>query len=120
LLVVIHDQHAGACNSRYYFLIQFLPTSVKWLHRYAQNNFLASMRRGSGDLELIDFSLNSSGWTRECSYGQRQGTDVTETALASFFGGAVTATRKADFLNVFLWQIEAVSQSVAHARSGAS
>lgn len=80
---------------------------------YAQNNFLASMRRGSGDLELIDFSLNSSGWTRECSYGQRQGTDVTETALASFFGRAVSATRKADFLNVFLWQIAAVSQSVA-------
>lgn len=77
---------------------------------YAQNNFLASMRRGSGDLELIDFSLSRSGWKRECSYGESQGTDVTETALASFFGRAVSVTRKADFLNVFLWQIETASQ----------
>ena len=80
---------------------------------YSDNNFLASMRRGSGDLELIDFSLNPSGWKRECSYGERQGTDVTETALASFFDRAVSATRKADFLNVFLWQIETASQAPA-------
>jgi len=77
---------------------------------YAEGNFLASMRRGSGDLELIDFSLSSSGWKRECSYGERQGTDVTETAIVSFFGRAVTATRKANYLNVFLWQIETASQ----------
>jgi len=58
-----------------------------------------------------NFGINAGRW---------QGTDVTETALASFFGRAVSATRKADFLNVLLWQIEAVSQSVARIGSGAS
>jgi hypothetical protein len=79
---------------------------------FAVGNFLASMRRGTGDLELIDFTLNPNGsWTRNCDYGQAQGTDVTETKISSFFGHAVTAIRKADFLNVAVWDIAQQGQT---------
>lgn len=77
----------------------------------AANSFLASMRRGSGDLELIAFTLNhNGGFSRDGDIGSNQGTDITETALCSFFGKAVTATRKANFLNVGVWEVPTVSQ----------
>jgi hypothetical protein len=64
------------------------------------------MRRGSGDLELIDFTLDrNGGWRREADWGQREGTDVNETALATFSGHAVTAIRERDFLKVAVWQV---------------
>lgn len=73
---------------------------------FGPNNFLAAMRRGSGDLELIDFTLNSNGgWTRNADWGQREGTDVTETAISSFVSRAVTAIRRNDTLNVKVWQV---------------
>lgn len=81
---------------------------------YSPSNFLATMRRGSGDLELIDFTLNSNGgWTREADWGQREGTDVTETVISSFWGRAVTAIRRQDFLNVGVWQVSNSNQSTA-------
>jgi|GEM_PF-4421330 len=78
----------------------------------ASNSFLASMRRGSGDLELIAFTLNNNGgFTRDGDIGSSQGTDISETALCSFFGRAVTATRKAHYLNVGVWEVATVSQA---------
>ena len=65
--------------------------------------YVASMRRGSGDLELIAFDMTpNGGWKREGEFVQGSGTDVTETAITS---GAVTASRKANFLNVGLWEV---------------
>ncbi|AUH73377.1 hypothetical protein [Legionella sainthelensi] len=78
----------------------------------AANTFLTTMRRGSGDLELIAFSLGrNGGFTREGDLGQSQGTDVTETALTSFFGRDVSATRKADFLNVAVWEVSTLNKT---------
>ena len=75
----------------------------------ASNTFLATMRRGSGDLELIAFTLGrNGGWTREGDFGEREGTDVTETVVASFSGRAVSAIRRADFLNVSVWEVSTV------------
>jgi hypothetical protein len=75
----------------------------------APNTFLATMRRGSGDLELIAFTLGrNGGWTREGDFGEREGTDVTETVVASFSGRAVSAIRRAGFLNVSVWEVSTV------------
>jgi hypothetical protein len=79
----------------------------------AANTLLATMRRGSGDLELIAFSLGANGgWTREGDFGQSEGTDVTETVVTSFFGRAVSAIRRANFLDVAVWEVSSVSQSL--------
>jgi len=68
--------------------------------------YVASMRRGSGDIELIAFQLGGNGAiARTGDFGQREGTDVTETAIASLGGPAVTATRQANFLNVITWSV---------------
>jgi hypothetical protein len=74
-----------------------------------QSRYLTSMRRGSGDLELIAFDFipnTNSPVTRVGDFGQRQGTDVTETALAHLADGrAITAIRLRHFLAVELWRL---------------
>jgi hypothetical protein len=69
--------------------------------------YLTSMRRGSGDLELIAFQIPANGSvTRSGDFGGRQGTDVTETKITSLGGGrAVSAVRRANFLNVNTWSV---------------
>ncbi|HEY4271221.1 MAG TPA: hypothetical protein VGM65_04390 [Candidatus Udaeobacter sp.] len=75
----------------------------------AAGTFLTTMRRGSGDLELIAFTLDKNGgWIREADFGEREGTDVTETVVSSFWGRAVSATRRAGFLNVSVWEVSTV------------
>jgi hypothetical protein len=67
---------------------------------------IASMRRGTGDLELIAFNVaGNGGITRTGDYGPVQNFDVTETALIGFGAGVLTAIRKANFLNLELWDI---------------
>jgi hypothetical protein len=74
-----------------------------------QERYLTSMRRGSGDLELIafDFTPNTNTpVTRGGDHGQSQGNDVTETALAHLADGrAITAARLRNFLSVQLWSL---------------
>jgi hypothetical protein len=74
-----------------------------------QERYLTSMRRGSGDLELIAFDYmpnTNSPVTRVGDHGQSQGNDVTETALAHLADGrAITAIRLRDFLSVQLWSL---------------
>jgi hypothetical protein len=75
----------------------------------APNTFLATMRRGSGDLELIAFTLGRNGaWTREGDFVEGEGTDVTETVVTTFSGRAVSAIRRAGSLNVSVWQVSTV------------
>jgi hypothetical protein len=71
------------------------------------SSYIASMRRGSGDLELIAYDIPANGAViRTASVGEREGTDVTETAVQSLAGGeAVTAIRLADFLHVNTWSL---------------
>jgi hypothetical protein len=72
--------------------------------------YVASMRRGSGDLELIAFDVADNGrWTREGEFVQGSGNDITETAIASLNTRAVTATRRANFLNVEVWDVSLTS-----------
>jgi hypothetical protein len=69
--------------------------------------YITSMRRGSGDIELIAFDIPANGSvTRTASFGEREGTDVTETVIHSLAGGeAVTGVRRANFLNVNTWTV---------------
>jgi hypothetical protein len=72
--------------------------------------YATSMRRGSGDLEVIAFDVAARGEvTRTADFGQSEGTDVTETAIASLRGGRiVTALRRANFLHVITWEVSSV------------
>jgi hypothetical protein len=68
-------------------------------------SYLATMRNGSGNLELIVFDLAASGaWTRVGSLNE-SAADVTETAVASLYGRPVTVARRANFLNLAIWDI---------------
>ncbi|SED14292.1 hypothetical protein SAMN05519104_2888 [Rhizobiales bacterium GAS188] len=71
------------------------------------SSYVASMRRGSNDIELIAYELAGNGAvTRTASFGERQGTDVSETAIQSLAGDeAVTAIRNRNFLNVNTWRL---------------
>ena len=67
--------------------------------------YVASMRRGSGDLELIAYDIPSNGTvTRTGDFGGNEGTDVTETKIVSF-GRAFTTRRMANFLVVNDWNV---------------
>ena len=67
---------------------------------------LTSMRRGSGDLELIAFDVPAQGSvTRAGDFGSEAGTDVTETALSASFGLVVSADREANFLRIKRWSL---------------
>jgi hypothetical protein len=71
--------------------------------------YLTSMRKGTGDLELIAFDLSGDfgAVTRTGDFGPNIGTDITETAVTSLGGErAVTAIRNGDFLHVGTWTIE--------------
>jgi ketopantoate reductase len=71
-----------------------------------QERYLTSMRRGSGDLELIAFDFTTGPVKRVGDHGSAQGNDVTETALAHLADGqAIVADRLRNFLNVQLWQL---------------
>jgi hypothetical protein len=74
-----------------------------------QERYLTSMRRGSGDLELIafDFTPNTNSPVKRVGdHGSAQGNDVTETALAHLADGrAIVADRLRSFLNVQLWRL---------------
>jgi hypothetical protein len=81
--------------------------------------YVASMRRGSGDLELIAFDLGSNGaWSRQGEFVQGSGNDVTETAITSFNTRAVTAIRRANFLNVGLWDVALAGASASETSGG--
>jgi hypothetical protein len=68
--------------------------------------YVATMRNGSGDLELIAFDILATGAvTRSGSVVPWPGTDTTETAIAPLGGPAVTATRTRDFLYVSTWNV---------------
>ena len=67
--------------------------------------YVASMRRGSGDMELIAYDIPASGSvTRTGDLGGNEGTDVTETKIVSF-GRAFTARRRSNFLDVNAWDV---------------
>jgi len=73
--------------------------------------YVASMRRGSGDKELIAYNIPGNGSVnRTGDFGDNQGgaEDVTETKIVSF-GEAITAMRSRDFLVVNTWDV--VNQS---------
>jgi hypothetical protein len=74
----------------------------------SQESYVASMRRGSGDLEFIVFNCaptTNAPITRVGDHGSAQGNDVTETALAHFGGGVIVADRLRKFLNVQIWHL---------------
>jgi len=69
-------------------------------------SYLATMRNGSGDLELIVFDVAANGaWSRAGTLVNGAGTDVTETAVGSLFGRPVTVVRNRDFLNLAIWDL---------------
>lgn len=74
-----------------------------------QQRYVTSMRRGSGDLELIAFDYmpnTSTPVTRMGDFGSAQGNDVTETALAHLADGRIiVADRLRNFLNVQIWRV---------------
>ncbi|MDQ1366807.1 MAG: hypothetical protein QOE57_2849 [Acidimicrobiaceae bacterium] len=80
--------------------------------------YLSSMRRGSGDLELIAFEIGrNAALTRTGDYGPNSGggTNITETAITSLGDGrAVTAIRLRDFLNVTTWQVSRFMDAPVH------
>jgi hypothetical protein len=68
-----------------------------------QNAAFENILHDLHELELIAFDVAANGaWKREGEFVQGTGTDVTETAIVS---GAVTASHKANFLNVGLWEV---------------
>jgi hypothetical protein len=70
--------------------------------------YVASMRNGSGDLELIAFDVAVNGAvTRVGSLTPWPGADTTETATVPLGGPFVTATRTRDFLYVGTWDVVA-------------
>lgn len=76
--------------------------------------YLATMRRGSGDLELIAFDLAANGgWSRVGDLVPEVGTDVTETAVAPFYSRAVSAVRRANFLNLAIWDVSLTNVQAA-------
>jgi hypothetical protein len=74
----------------------------------SQDSYVTSMRRGSGDLELIAFNCaptTNAPITRMGDHGSAQGNDVTETALAHFAEGVIVADRLRNFLNIQIWRL---------------
>lgn len=74
----------------------------------SQDSYVASMRRGSGDLELIAFNCpptTNAPITRTGDHGSAQGNEVTETALAHIADGVIVADRLRNFLNVQIWRL---------------
>jgi hypothetical protein len=71
------------------------------------STYVASMRRGSGDQELIAYNIPSNGSvSRTGDFGDNQGgsENITETKIVSF-GQAITAMRSRDFLIVNTWDV---------------
>ena len=69
--------------------------------------YMASLRRGSGDKELIAYTIpNNGSVTRTGDFGDNQGgsENITETKIVSF-GRAITAMRSRDILVVNTWDV---------------
>jgi hypothetical protein len=76
--------------------------------------YLATMRRGSGDLELIAFDLAANGgWSRVGDLVPELGTDVTETAVTPFYTRAVSVARRANFLSLAIWDVSLTNTTEA-------
>lgn len=70
------------------------------------STYVASMRNGGGDLQLIAFKAGRNGGLTRTGERVRVGTDVTETAIVGLSDGrALTATRARNVLSLETWSV---------------
>jgi hypothetical protein len=73
----------------------------------SSSNYVASMRNGSGDLQLIVFEVGRNGVLTRTGEHVRKGAQVTETAIVGLDGvRALTATRTRNFLSLESWSFQ--------------
>lgn len=72
----------------------------------SSSDYVASMRNGSGDLQIIAYEVGRNGGLSRTGEHVRVGAQVTETALVGLADGrALSATRTRDFLSLETWSI---------------
>jgi hypothetical protein len=77
------------------------------------STYVASMRNGSGDLQLIAFEVGSNDSLTRTGEHVRVGAKVTETAIVGLAGArALTATRTRESLSVSSWSFQEVPTSL--------
>ena len=77
------------------------------------STYVASMRNGSGDLQLIAFEVGRNDSLTRTGEQVQVGSQVTETAIVGLDGArAITATRTRDSLSVSSWSFQEIPASL--------